>query len=53
MAKEILWMVTIFLFIIDWMREGGYSEQHEDEQKVKHLAEEMRVYILVRRVINW
>ena len=34
------------------MREGGYSEQNEDDQKEKSLAKEMREYILVSRVIN-
>ena len=28
MAKEILWRVTIFLFLREWMREGGYLEQN-------------------------
>ena len=34
------------------MREGGYSEQNEDDQKGKYLAKEMRAYILVSRVID-
>ena len=37
-AKEILWRVTIFLFLREWMREGCYSEQNEDDQKEKYLA---------------
>ena len=27
MTKDILWSVTISLFIREWLREGGYSEQ--------------------------
>ena len=34
------------------MREGGYSDQNEDENKEKYLAKEMRVYIFVDRVID-
>ena len=35
MTKEILWRVTIFLFIREWMREGGYSDKNKYKQKEK------------------
>ena len=38
MAKDILWGVTIFLFLREWMTDGGYSEQNEDYQKEKILC---------------
>ena len=34
------------------MRDGGYSDQNEDEQKEKYLAKETRAYILVINVID-
>ena len=37
MAKEILWRITIFLFLREWMIEGGYSDQNKDDQKEKIL----------------
>ena len=35
MAKYILWKLTTFLFLREWIREGGYSEQNEDDHKKK------------------
>ena len=43
---------NIFLFLREWMREGGYSEQNEDDQKEKYIAKEMRVHILANLVIG-
>ena len=37
MAKYILWKLTTFLFLREWIREGGYSEQNEDDHKKKIL----------------
>ena len=37
-AKDILWRVIIILFPIEWVIEGGYSRQNEDDQKGKNLA---------------
>ena len=50
--KEKLWRVTIFLFLKECMRKGGYLETNEDDQKGKNIAKEMREYILVSHAIN-
>ena len=52
MAKEILWRVTIILFLREWIREGYYSEKTKMTRINKYLAKEMRAYILVSRVID-
>ena len=33
--KNILWTVTILLFLVEWVIEMGYSHQKEDHQKAK------------------
>ena len=53
MAKEILLRVTIFLFLIEWMREGGVIKRKmKMTRRKQYIAKEMRAYILVSRVID-